>query len=49
MELEHVEVRHEYEVISGSFFQSLHHKVVHERDIVEKIGGSLIEKGKSGV
>lgn len=49
MELQHVEVRHEYEVISGGFFQSFHYKVVHEGDIVEKVGGGLIEEGKGRV
>lgn len=49
MELEHVEVRHEYEVISGSLFQSFHYEVVHECDIVEKVSSGLIEEGESGV
>lgn len=49
MKLEHVEVGHEYEIVSGGLFQSLHNKVVHECDIVEEVGSGLIEEAEGGV
>ena len=44
VELQHVEVRHQYEVIHGGLFERLNHEVVHDSEIVEEVGGGLVDK-----
>jgi hypothetical protein len=46
VELEHIEVGHEYEVIHGGLLERLDHEVVHDDQVVEEVGGSFIEEGE---
>ena len=49
MKLEHVKVRHEYEIVSGRLLESFDDKVIHDGYIVEDVCNCLIEKGEGGV
>ena len=44
VELQHVEVGHEHEVVSRGFFQRLDDEVVHDGEVVEEVGGQFVEK-----
>jgi hypothetical protein len=44
VELEHVEVGHEHEVVSGGLFQSLDDEVVHDDEVVEEEGDAFLEE-----
>ena len=44
MKLEHIEVRHEHEVIGGSLLQGLNNEVVHDDEVVEEVGDAFLEE-----
>lgn len=44
MELQHVEVGHQYEIIHRGLLQGLHHEVVHDYEVVEEVAGGLVDE-----